>query len=1082
MNPILDTLQFKTTIKQIAKAQDRPEEEVWADAERYLKEMLAEHNPIVDISTDLGSQFILSRAFDKKIDVDPEQIEMVRELMRTHSVAFVITHKSYIDTIVLNVLFSQNRMPLAYTFAGINLDFFGLGSVLRRMGAIFIRRSFKDNETYKAVLKQYIGSLVKQKSRFMWAIEGTRSRTGKLLWPKLGILKYVVDASRHLGDVERVKYVPVSLNYDLLPDVPQLTAERTGKEKKSEGLSWLVGYINQMRKHYGKIAVRFGEPVSLTKTPNSPEAVSYASSLTADQETLQRLAFELVYRINQSAAVTTTSLVCTSLLSRFAAKRSEVEVDVARLMELIGAQRPKAVVERDEPIDESVPRSLRLLEEQGVVERRGQGVKTRYAIARESYLHAVYYSNMSIHLLVNRAFTEIALLRCVAKPPEQRELSFWAEIARLRDMFKYEFFYSPKAEFSDEIEEELALISPEWRAILAEGTDAVEDLLRRNQPLVSHAVLEPYVDAYRVTGHTLLNQPIGEAIEQGVFVDDCLSIGEELHWQGRIRRLEAVSKPFLTNGFLLAGNRGLIEDGQIGDRAQIERFISKLDEIGGLMERLQGLVSGYDEAVTPALYTPPSKAMTVILQEVLDGPEGAHVGAFFDLDRTLIAGYSAVDFVQERVLSGKMSSGEAYAQFSQLLTYAAGNRNFASMAAVGAKGVEGASEAEFMAFGEEVVEKHLIDAIYSESRQLLRAHLAKGHTVAIVSAATPYQVEPLARELGIEHVMCTRLEVKKGKLTGNLIEPPCWGDGKAHYGRELAEKLSLDLGETYFYTDSHEDIQLLEIVGKPRPLNPDRELFRLSAERGWLTYRFINPQNDKAGAVQAVRTGLAYGGMVPTFIAGAARAVMTGSRTEGVNAMISTLGELGTRLSGISLNIRGEDNMWAHRPAVFIFNHQSGTDLIIGAKLLQKDVTAIAKEELKTSMVGPLLMAGGVVFVERGNKEKSAAEQLQPAVDALAAGTSIAIAPEGTRSGNRRLGEFKKGAFHIAMQAGVPLVPIVIHNASDALPKGAVFIRSTTVDVTVLPPISTEGWTVDMLDEKVAEVRGLFLEELGHIE
>ncbi|NNE61946.1 MAG: 1-acyl-sn-glycerol-3-phosphate acyltransferase, partial [Woeseia sp.] len=97
----------------------------------------------------------------------------------------------------------------------------------------------------------------------------------------------------------------------------------------------------------------------------------------------------------------------------------------------------------------------------------------------------------------------------------------------------------------------------------------------------------------------------------------------------------------------------------------------------------------------------------------------------------------------------------------------------------------------------------------------------------------------------------------------------------------------------------------------------------------------------------------------------------------------------------------------------------------------------------------------------------------------LRSGLSLAIAPEGTRSNSDRLGPFKKGPFHIAMQAGVPIVPIVIHNASDVLPKGGFFVRPTAVHVDVLPPVMTDDWRPETVDQHVAEVRDLYLETLG---
>ena len=126
------------------------------------------------------------------------------------------------------------------------------------------------------------------------------------------------------------------------------------------------------------------------------------------------------------------------------------------------------------------------------------------------------------------------------------------------------------------------------------------------------------------------------------------------------------------------------------------------------------------------------------------------------------------------------------------------------------------------------------------------------------------------------------------------------------------------------------------------------------------------------------------------------------------------------------------------------------------------------------------MMAAGVIFIDRKNREK-AIEAMKPAVDALKEGTSIIIFPEGTRSRDYKLGPFKKGAFHLAMEAGVPIVPVVIRNAHDAMPRGANLFRSVAIEVIALPPISTKRWKKEQLNERIAKIRGLFLKELGQL-
>jgi putative phosphoserine phosphatase/1-acylglycerol-3-phosphate O-acyltransferase len=150
---------------------------------------------------------------------------------------------------------------------------------------------------------------------------------------------------------------------------------------------------------------------------------------------------------------------------------------------------------------------------------------------------------------------------------------------------------------------------------------------------------------------------------------------------------------------------------------------------------------------------------------------------------------------------------------------------------------------------------------------------------------------------------------------------------------------------------------------------------------------------------------------------------------------------------------------------------------IVGA-LVRRDLTGVAKKEAaRDPRFAPIGYVVDVVYVDRSNTRQARAA-LKPVVDRLKNGTSIAIAPEGTRSPTRRVGRFKKGAFHLAMQARVPLVPIVIRNAGDLMWRRSLVIRPGTVDVAVLEPISTKGWTTSGLSERVEEVRERFLQTL----
>ncbi len=466
-----------------------------------------------------------------------------------------------------------------------------------------------------------------------------------------------------------------------------------------------------------------------------------------------------------------------------------------------------------------------------------------------------------------------------------------------------------------------------------------------------------------------------------------------------------------------------------------------------------------------------------LTKEIRQGPSGPKVGAFFDLDRTLLAGFSAAAFFFERLVSGRMAPKEIADSLRGALSFGLGRTGFSGMMAASAAAYRGLAEEVLEEIGEEVFAKRLATQIYPESRALVEAHQAMGHTVAIVSSATPYQVEPLAREMNIPHVLCTRLEVEDGVFTGRVVHPTCWGEGKAEAGRQLAAEQDLDLAESFFYTDSHDDLPLLDIVGHPRPLNPDRPLAQVAKERFWPVRRFTS--RGTPGAGEWARTALTYGSLVPAIGAGLLAGLVTGSRREAINTGGALFGDLATSLSGVDLRVEGEENLWSQRPAVFIFNHQSGLDLVLMAKLIRRDVTGVGKKELLNNpLLGPLLEASGVVFVDRFNTAR-AIEALEPAVQALREGLSLAVAPEGTRSLTPRLGAFKKGAFHMAMQAGVPIVPVVFRNVLDALPKDALVVRPAIVEAVVLPPVDTSNWTVEGLNAEVDAIRSQYLEVLG---
>jgi putative phosphoserine phosphatase/1-acylglycerol-3-phosphate O-acyltransferase len=462
---------------------------------------------------------------------------------------------------------------------------------------------------------------------------------------------------------------------------------------------------------------------------------------------------------------------------------------------------------------------------------------------------------------------------------------------------------------------------------------------------------------------------------------------------------------------------------------------------------------------------------------ILEGERGPHIGAFFDFDGTLISGYSVVPFLWEQLYDGLLMPRDVSEAAKAALALKAGAATYADLMEDAALKLRGIKEQTFVRYGKDAYEAKVARMIYPESRALILAHLHMGHTVAIVSSATPYQVEPALMDLQVEHLECTHFEVDRGYFTGQLDGEVCFGIGKVNAVNRLCDEFGAELQKSYFYSDSYDDIEVLEHVGRPQVLNPSDKLRGIAETRGWPIRSFESRGSRKAKNV--ARNIAAVSSFVPTALTGAAMWWLTGSKTEGRNFIISTFSDLATALMGLRIDVRGSNHLWSHRPAVVIFNHQSNIDPIVLSKLMRRDAAAVGKKELsELPIIGPIFDFLGMIPIDRSNTV-AAVQALEPLAELMhQEQRSVVIAPEGTRSLSAHPGRFKKGPFRIAMAAGVPIVPVVIHNASDAQPKGELFARPATIAVDVLEPIDVSDWTLDDLEERIESVRDLYLEVL----
>lgn len=222
------------------------------------------------------------------------------------------------------------------------------------------------------------------------------------------------------------------------------------------------------------------------------------------------------------------------------------------------------------------------------------------------------------------------------------------------------------------------------------------------------------------------------------------------------------------------------------------------------------------------------------LSQIAASPSDTRVGAFFDLDGTLVSGFTATAHAGHRIRRRQARIGEVLGVIEAAVRYRLGRMEFERLLVRAAGYLRGESADELADLGEYLFRNHIEERVFDVMRDIVAAHQERGHTVALSSSALTMHVEPVARYLGIEHVICNHFDVDdRGLLTGGIVAPIVWGARKASAVRHFCAGNDVTLQRSYFYADGDEEITLMREVGLPRPVNPRPGLAAEAAKHGW---------------------------------------------------------------------------------------------------------------------------------------------------------------------------------------------------------------------------------------------------------
>lgn len=556
---------------------------------------------------DKGFDAVLSRMYSG-LEVDEEGLARVRAAAKDGTLVLLPSHKSHIDYMILSQIFYRNHLPPPIVAAGDNLSFFPLGPVFRRAGAFFIRRNFHGDRLYGAVVDAYMRRLVKDGFTLEFFLEGGRSRTGKLLPPKVGLLSLVVDAA--LGvTAKKVHFVPISIGYERVVEEEEFVREVSGAEKTREDVRGLVASAGLVRGRYGRLNVQFGKLLTLEGVLHEIDPSGPGSRAEGDlapsgvggslakltparrRAVVTRLAYRVMNEINRVTAVTPGALVATALLTHRGRGISHPDLveDCQRLahtLHAFGARFAPSVGNPESIRASAVREACELFSRAGHVEVRTPGVLSNgragprqrpgaeaiYVVPDEARLSLDLSKNIVVHFFVSRALVATALTtsplhEATGGPPSDRapEDALRERVRALSRLFKYEFQFRADASF-EQIFEETILAMQKDRELVREGN--VIRVAGENgfvQIGLYAESVRNFVEGYRVAARGLVALlkgplPLKDAAKKAI------ATGERMFLAGEIERREAVSRPIIENAYAAFIDQGYVArvEGKIG--------------------------------------------------------------------------------------------------------------------------------------------------------------------------------------------------------------------------------------------------------------------------------------------------------------------------------------------------------------------------------------------------------------------------------------------------------------------------------------------------------------------------------------
>ncbi|KAL3418466.1 glycerol-3-phosphate acyltransferase [Phlyctema vagabunda] len=533
---------------------------------------------------------LLTRAYHQGIHVSSEEVLRLRDVAEKaeknkQSIIFLPCHRSHVDYVSLQLICYRLGLALPVVVAGENLNFPVVGSFLQHAGAMWIRRSFGDDLLYTTLVQSYIDTLLQGGFNFECFIEGGRSRTGKLLPPKFGILSFILDSILS-GRVEDAIICPVSTQYDKVIETEGYVDELLGVPKKKENLADFLSASSVLSLKLGRVDVRFHEPWSLrgyiqeqqTRMTGMPQELDFKSfqKTINRQRLLRTMGYKVLSDINAVSVVMPTALIGTVLLTLRGrgVGKDELIRRVEWLSDRVRAKGGRVAHFGNAPTSSVVDRGLDVLGKDLVGVVTGLPEETYYAVDR---FQLSFYRNMTIHLFISEALVSAAMYSRVKRGggPDNQRISYSElkdQVQFLSQLFRGEFIY-PTEGLAVNLDNTLRgletdgiveLVRSKEGDITGVGLAEAERAAGRENYDFYCFLIWPFIEASWLGAVSImgLTSPPGHQGEAWLDVkraqDSAQLLGKTLYHQGDLSYFEAVNKETLKNAYQRFEEEGIL--------------------------------------------------------------------------------------------------------------------------------------------------------------------------------------------------------------------------------------------------------------------------------------------------------------------------------------------------------------------------------------------------------------------------------------------------------------------------------------------------------------------------------------------